>query len=195
MAAFENHTDESIIDLFRDNDQAAFTELYDRYHKRAYGYILLIIKSPELTEDLVHEVFMKLWDRRERLEIKGSFSAYLFRACHNAAVDAVKAIAKDRSRIESIVEYYETIASEPAAELNQYGNIVEEALSSLTPQRRAVYQLCKQEGKTYREAAAQLGLSVHTVKDHLSNAIADLRRFIREKGELAVLMFIWENIS
>jgi RNA polymerase sigma-70 factor (family 1) len=192
MTAYSSYTDEQLVALLRDSDAAAFTELYDRYHQRVYGYLFTLIKMPESTEDLVHEVFMKLWESRTSITINSSFSAYLFRMCHNKGVDALRKIAGDRSRLQALIEHYKAnaiVQFEAAA--TDYNEIVEQALDTLTPQRRAVYRLCKQEGKSYREAAEQLGISTHTVKEHLANAIADLRTFIQlHKGEFAVLFFL-----
>jgi RNA polymerase sigma-70 factor (family 1) len=202
MTGYTHHTDEAVAALLKKSDAAAFTELYDRYHARVYGYLLAMLKLPELSEDLVHEVFLKLWEARERLVVTGSFSAYLFRMCHNKAVDALRKQVHDREWLAALQATYTSMIDTTTSSGNITAiddtfsqELFDTALSSLTPQRRAVYRLCKQEGKSYREAAAALGISVHTVKEHMTNALADLRAFVQRRGELALLFFLWEKIS
>jgi RNA polymerase sigma-70 factor (family 1) len=142
-----------------------------------------MVKVPEFTEDLVHEIFIKLWEIREKLEIKVNFQAYIFRVAHNKAIDEIRKMANDRRlRAELSYKYQELTdtQNESLSQLNHYDKMVEEALDSLTPQRRKVYELCRIQGKTYQDAADELNITHNTVKEHMSKAMASLRHFLAD---------------
>lgn len=185
MLRYQSYQDEALVDLLKEHDQAAFAELYDRYHQRIYGYALTLVKMPHLAEDIVHEVFLKIWEVRERLQLQHSFDAYLFRVCHNKAVDMLRKVSADREMLKELLDQYvhqTGSIGRPTGELQRIDNLIEEALQSLPPRRRMVYQLCKQQGNTYREAGLKLGISPHTVKEHLVNALDGLRHFLNKKN-------------
>jgi RNA polymerase sigma-70 factor (family 1) len=196
-AVYTSYHDGELVDFLRSSDHDAFTEIYDRYHTGVYNYLLGFVKNPVQAEDLVHEVFIKVWEIRERLHIEASFGAYLYRICHNMAVSALKEIARDRRSREKAISYFRAIAiTEPSlpGELKQYDLLLQQALDSLPPQRRKIFILCRQEGKTYDQTAAELGLSRNTVKEHMIKALRDLRAYLADKGEIALAILIIEHL-
>jgi RNA polymerase sigma factor (sigma-70 family) len=145
----------------------------------------------------VHEIFLKLWEFRENLELNGNFSAYLFRSAHNKAVDETrKMVSGRRLKNEFILNYQEltTLQNESPEELNHNDRLVEEALGSLPPQRRRVYELCRIQGKSYIQAAEEMNISANTVKEHMTKALASLRFFISNRGELTLVILLLGNI-
>jgi RNA polymerase sigma-70 factor (ECF subfamily) len=180
--------------FLRTGDKKAFEEFYNRYHKPVYRYLVSLVKIPEIAEDLVHEIFVKLWDIREKLVIKDNFKGYLFWMCHNKASDTTKKIAKERILKDQLLlhyyQYLSTAENHTLEQLQRYDNLIEEALNSLSPQRRKVYELCKRQGKSYQEAAAELQISTHTVKEHMSGALAALRDFLRQQGEFSLALIV-----
>ena len=94
--------------------------------------------------------------------------------CHNKAIDTTKKIAGERIlKDQLLLHYYHNLSTgenHTFEQLQRYDNLIEEALNSLSPQRRKVYELCKRQGKSYQEAANELQISTHTVKEHMSSA-------------------------
>lgn len=177
----------------RNGDQLALGEIYDRYHQPVYRYVLNLIKIPELTEDIVHEVFVKLWDKRETIHIRENFQGYLFTTCRNQAVDATKRIIAERELKTELLRYYDQAFLEKhytQEELHRYDQLVEQALEALSPQRRRVFEMCRREGKSHQEIARELDISPNTVKEHMSKALATLRDFLYEKGDLALAIIL-----
>lgn len=178
-------------------DHTAFTEIYNRYHKQIYRYLISLVKSPQLAEDLVHEVFLKLWNAREKLDIQNNFASYLFRICHNQAYDATLKIARERHLLEELILHYPAQTNQhhqSPSSLHQLDALVDQALDTLTPQGRRVYDLCRRQGKTYQQTATELGISVHTVKDHMTKALATLRLFLQDRERLALIICLSEII-
>ncbi|HRO44753.1 RNA polymerase sigma-70 factor [Agriterribacter sp.] len=187
------HTEARLLQELKSGSEAAFTGLYNRYHQGIYAYLLDFVKVPQLAEDLVHEVFMKIWEARERMEITVSFSAYLYRISHNKAIDALKKIAKDATLRKEVLEWMDPHFIEFESEdkrLNHYEELYRNAVAALTPQRQKIFILCKEKGKTYEEAAMELGISRNTVKDHMVQSLRFLRNYFAEKGQPALIVII-----
>jgi RNA polymerase sigma-70 factor (family 1) len=198
MTLYASHTDEQLVASLKNSEEGAFTELYSRHYAGTYYYLLGFTKDGPLTEDLVHEVFIKLWEVRERLSIEASFSAYLYRICHNKAVNTLKKIASDQRLRDHALSHLGALQlprlPPDTAEYRRYDQLLESALNSLPPQRRRVFELIRQEGKSYEQAASELDVSLNTVKDHMVKAMRSLRGFLAEKGEIALLLVLLEKL-
>lgn len=190
-------SEEELIKLLQKGDKSAFTEIYDRFHKPVYRYLLSMVKVDQYAEDLVHEIFLKLWEIREKLHIKAEFSSYLFRICHNKAVDATRKIAKDRLLKSELLRNYDELTTDQhhsLEELHRFDQLVEQAIDTLPPQRKRVYELCKRGGKSYREVGLELGIAPNTVKDHMAKALASLRLELQNKGGLPLIFILLGKI-
>jgi len=188
-------SDGELLEFLKADNSEAFGEIYNRYHQPVYRYLITLVKIPELTEDMVQEVFIKIWEIRKKLEIKTNFRSYLFRISHNKAADTIKKIATDRNLKTQLLHHYQDFfEAEPrsAEELRRMDDLVDLAFESLSPQRRKVYELCKKKGLSYREAAAELQISPNTVKEHMAKALATLRDFLQDRGELALFFLLCE---
>jgi RNA polymerase sigma factor (sigma-70 family) len=159
--------------------------------------MLTIVKVPDLAEDLVQDVFIKIWDVRSRLEIKQNFRSYLFRVCHNSAVDMNKQIASNHRLFNQLLYHYQLtpeLEHYSQAQLLNYDALVEEALNSLSPQRRKVYEMCKKEKKSYEEVARELNISPHTVKAHVTQTLSLLRSYISKNINIYILILLMQKI-
>lgn len=177
----------------RNSDELALGEIYDRYHQPVYRYVLNLIKIPEVTEDIVHEVFLKLWEKRETLRVRENFKGYLFTACRNMSIDMTKQIAVDRELKAELLRYYDHASLErhySQEELYKYDSLVEEALNTLSPQRRKVFEMSRKQGKSHQEIARELNISPNTVKEHMSRALTGLRDFLQKRGEISFAIIL-----
>lgn len=201
MAIYSNYTDQILLDELKNNSEAAFSELYQRYHKGIYTYLLNFVKLPHLAEDLVHEVFLKLWEARHRISVAGTAVAYLHGISRNMALDTLKRISKDAQLQDELHEWMypsfldlesDTIASTYIEE------VFHKAVHALPPQRRKIFILCKLKGKTYREAAHELGISHSTVKEHIAESLLFLRRQLSGINQsfliIVILLHFWKNL-
>lgn len=170
MMAYSEHADPELLSLLRDGDQAAFTAIYERYHQLVYRYLYKFLKSPDLSDDLGQEVFMKVWDGRAELPDLISVKAYLLVLSRNQALNFLRRAGVDQVAKAEILKNYP--AAEPRAlenelEFADYKRYLEDILAKLSPQSREVFRLCRQEGRTYDETAELLGISRNTVKKHM----------------------------
>lgn len=178
-------------------DEAAFTAIYQRYHPLIYTYALGFLKLPELAEDLVHEVFMKIWTMRDQIAIQSSLSAYLYRACRNHAINSLQRIAADRELRQAVIRRLEAQLDDDlseAARLQHYEDLLNQSLAAMPSQRRRVYELCRRQGMSYDEAAAVLGISRNTVKEHVAKALRFLRKDLLSRRDLVLLIVLLEKL-
>ncbi|RBL90157.1 MULTISPECIES: RNA polymerase sigma factor [Chitinophaga] len=175
-------------------DQEAFTAIYLQYHGGIYTYLLKFTKNPLLTEDLVHDVFLKIWEIRSQLDIKSSLAAYLYRLARNTALTQLNRISLfDAIRDEvmhrvSLGIHEQSLMN--AVEQKQYEELLRKAIDNLPPQRREAFILCRQQGMSYEEAATQMNISRNTFKQHLSLAVKSIREYLLEHGSISLLMLL-----
>lgn len=178
--------EEALIKRLQQGDSAAFMELYNYYHPAIYNFILRIIKNPVITEDLLQEVFIKIWSVRERIQPGLSFQAYLYRISRNAAFKMLKKMAADNElRLMLMNELHRSANdADNKARWVEYEKLLNAAIEQLPPQRQKIFRLCRQEGKTYRDVSFALNISPNTVKEHMVLATRSIRAFLSRHGEI-----------
>jgi len=169
MTKLNNLSDRQLTELLQLEDETAFGELYARYNRPLYDFLYKFLKSPELTEDMTQEIFIKLWDMRKRLPFVTSIKSYLFTIGKNHVFNFLKRAGTDRYAKAEILKHYSTVGHslENALHARDYQYYLYKLLAQLTPQSREVFRLCRQDGKTYEETARLLGISRNTVKKHM----------------------------
>ncbi|PVD51638.1 hypothetical protein DC498_14555 [Terrimonas sp.] len=189
----ENNQDDSLlIQRLRQNDAAAYIELYNRYHSKMYSWLIRFVKLPEMAEDIIQETFLKIWEIRHRLQPQQSFPAYLYRISRNKAFKLLKKISRDenlrgRVLVRSAIELNDP---EKDFQWQQYQQLLDNAVSRLPVQRQRVYRLCRQNNKTYDEVANELGISRNTVKEHMMKAVQDLRQYFYRYDKVILMTFL-----
>ncbi len=167
-------TDEKDLLLrLREGDHRAFESIYHAYKSRLIHNLLRMVKSRELVEELMQDLFLSLWENRARIDPAQPFKAYLFTVAGNLAKNMLRKAAYDQRLYAFLLSAasdaaYTHIEEQLATKENKA--LLEQLLDKLPPQRRKVYRLCKLEGKSYREVSEALGISEGTVNDHIRKA-------------------------
>lgn len=179
---FENEKLRRLIQLMEKNDGRAFEEFFNLLYPRFYRYAFLYVKSDILCEELVSDVFLKLWNIRHNLNDIQQLEFYLFRAVKNQALTYLKRNTNQPVEIteyiqSSLVDYREPenllIANELAAK-------VEEGISSLPEKCQIIFRMVRQDGLSYKQVAALLEISPKTVENQINTALKKLRIVINE---------------
>jgi RNA polymerase sigma-70 factor (ECF subfamily) len=177
----ENIYDEKeLLDRLRQGEQQAFTQLYHLYSERLYGNLLKLVKSPAVAEEILQDIFIRIWEKRQTIDIHTSFRSYLFRIGENKVIDFYRRARRDKdlyayikaAATEQYTHIEESLLSRENAELLQT------AIGALPPQRRQVFELCKLQGKSYQEVSGLLNISVSTINDHIVKATRSIRQHI-----------------
>lgn len=185
MKEAESNTE--LVRLLKKGDMKAFDIIYKKYSKRLYGFVFRYLKNEVDTEEIVQEVFIKIWKSRDKLNVYSSFESFLFTIAHNATVNLLKKRATEQKYVEhvkslqSIVKAYELTDEIHYKELKQK---FRDLLNELTPRQKEIFQLSRKEGLSNTEIAKKLGISVQTVKNHLVTTLS----FLKNKLDNGLLM-------
>lgn len=193
--------EQSVILRLQKGDSDAFLELYNQYHPALYHYVLRFVKSPAIAEDVLQDVFLKVWEIRSRIDAQLSFKAYLYRICRNSVFKLLKKMAVDENlRLQVMQHFAQSIADADLKVLwQQYEEILQAAIDALSPQRKRVFRLCREEQKSYEQVANELGISRNTVKEHMVLAMKQIREHFEQYGDTPAgfmfLLFLTADIS
>ena len=169
--------DEQIALRLSKRDEAAFEQVFKTHYKNLHAYAFTMLKDQDEAEEMVQQVFFKLWERSEHLSFSGSIAAYLYRAVHNESLNFIKH-QKVKAGHQLHVAYSMKNKSEQAQSKmirKELENKFREALNELPEQCRTVFQLSRFEDMKYREIADKLDISVKTVENHMGKALKLLR--------------------
>jgi len=168
-------------------DIAAFNEIYRLYFHPVYSNAVKITRDTTAAEDILQEVFITLWEKRTTIDPDRSLAGWLFVLCYHRSIN----ILKKRLRESLVYRQMPPPLENSAEEETKFGvqwNILENAMSRLSPQRRRVFELCKLQGKSYEQAAAELHISKYTVKEYLSAALVSIREYTLHHPEATALL-------
>ena len=182
--------EKELLLLLKDGHEPAFEKIYNLYSSRLFGNIYKIVKSESTAQELLQEVFIKLWNNRANIDPEKSFRSYLFRIAENNVYDFFRKAARDKkmqARLLAVAtEHYEHIEEMMLRKENN--SMLEKAINSLSPQRQQVFRLCKLEGKSYSEVSRELGISASTISDHIVKANKAVREYLFENMDMSILL-------
>ncbi len=174
-------------------NEKAFRKLYDTYRNDLYRFSLSMVVSKTYAEEIIQDVFLKLWMNRKTLKPELSIRSYLFTITRNDTISFLKKAANNKKMREQIFytsqkHVYSTERYIREAELEIIKN---EALELLTPRRRQIFEMSRNEDKSYEEIAIELGISPNTVRNQMSMALETLRDFLLNNQEIAVALLLF----
>jgi RNA polymerase sigma-70 factor (family 1) len=192
MHGKEHYDEVALVKDLQQGSAEAFIQLYNHYHPALYSFVIKFIKVPELAEDILQEIFLKLWKIRERVNPELSFQAYLYRISRNLVYDRLKQIAADKELcLRVIMEFQFTIEdTENKARWSQYQSLLKSAISQLPPQRQKIFKLCREEGKTYKDVSHELNISPNTVKEHMVLAVKSIKDYFYRYGDISFIAIL-----
>lgn len=179
---------DNIWNHIRDGNEKAFRFFFERYYSELCGYASHILHNNQLSEELVQDIFIKLWNNRQKIEIKSSPRAYLYQSVHNHAINYAKQQMTekykrfqlmDETRWKFIENNYfidDYLIEKLEAQDTQIK--IEQAIAELPPQCKEVFKLNRFEEKSVPEIAHQLNVSENTVRTHIFRALSRIKKAI-----------------
>lgn len=179
MPAINNDTERELLTRTASGDQEAFTALFEAYRNKIWTVAWKIVDSAELADEIVQDVFMKIWLKRETLPQIDNFDSFLFIVARNHAFTCLKKMARGIVKSEEPENFFPASLETPENILleKEFLTVLGEALKKLPNQQREVWRLVKEEGMSRQEAADALGISVNTLKIHLKRALVNVRAY------------------
>jgi len=183
--------DENILlNELAEGNENAFRILFDRYKDKVYSFAFKFTRSLTQSEEIVQEIFLKIWIDRAKMSTVEKLESWLFMVARNKSFNGLKKIAYEYSyrRNQPSESYADSV--EDGLLLKQYQQIVNRAIEKLSPQQQKVYRLRRDEGLKINEIAEQLGISPNTVKVHLTNALNMLRKALDGKMDSILILIL-----
>jgi RNA polymerase sigma-70 factor (family 1) len=176
MPAYRLLSDELLIAHLKKGDKDAFAEIYARYAAKLAAFASSKLYSLEDAKDILHDMFVKLWEQRADISVTSNLQSYLFTIVRRRIIDKIrKNVTREAyaSIIQSLAAEYH---SENAFETRELQQHIERSLNQVPPRVKEIYKLSRNAGLNNREIADKLNLSEQTVKNQLSAALRHLRK-------------------
>ena len=171
----------ALLHALKSSNHKAFEVLYYRYSPRLYRHILNLVKVPTCAEEILQDVFQKLWERRGGIDPEKSFQSYLFTIAKHLVYDFFHKEIKNRKELIISISTSDYSHIEEEYAYKESKKIVNQAIENLSPKRKLIYTLCKIEGKSYEEVSSSLGISTSTISDHIVKATKQIQSFCLSK--------------
>jgi len=177
-------------------DEVSFRVLFNSHRKWIYSYALKIIKSDVLAEEILHDVFLKIWQHKNLSEID-TIEFYLRTVTRNITLNMLRRINLEVMVNNQLSKSWEEAHNETEEMilLNDSVQVLNQAIEQLTPQQKMVYNLCKNKGLKYAQVAEQLAISPLTVKTHMQHTLRFLRNYLKKYNDLTLLIICFELLS
>jgi RNA polymerase sigma-70 factor (family 1) len=182
--------DIELLKFLQEENEEAFAELYNRYWKRIYTMALTYTKSPEAAQDIVQDVFLKIWIKKENLLQVREFKPFLFVTARNLIISSLRNqvfyVTLDPE--EGIEE--DTLLPEKQLSYKESLDLLHKAIELLPPQQQRAYQLSRNEGMRYEDIAQEMGISPLTVRTHITKALSFIRKYLTDNAVHPVLLLM-----
>lgn len=170
----------------------AFDAIYNKYCNRLHNFVIKYLKQEEDTEGIIQEVFIKIWESRERIDIYSSFDSFLFTIAYNATISLLRkrmSESKSREYLKSVqqIEQADSIIDE--LQYDELAQKIEALLDNLTPRRKEIFILSRNQGLSHNEIAQKLNISESTVNNHLVATLKYLKTHI-DKSLIVNVLFL-----
>ncbi|MGV3528070.1 MAG: RNA polymerase sigma factor [Flavisolibacter sp.] len=180
MDGSQIHNENALLQRVANGDEAAFSSLFHQYWDNIYGVALMLTKSAAIAEDMVQEIFVKVWLKRSLLPEVENFQNFLFIVARNHIFDELRKRSREQDFVNHLIAYFKSDPGNPELDLlhKESGRLLQAAVSKLPEQQRQVYVLSREQGLSQDQIAAQLGISRNTVRNHMARALQSLREFL-----------------
>lgn len=188
MSHVAAYTDEQLLPLLKAGDRAAFSVIYRRHFQNLYQRVASLVKDARLSEDIVQEIFVDLWHRHESLMVRSTLGAYLSKAARYKVIDHFRSekLRKDyAAEFSAFVSAHNNV--EEVIRMRELQQSIDYRVSQLPARMQMVFRLSRYEHVPIPEIAKRMQISVSTVNDQLTKALARLRESL---GEFMVLL-LW----
>lgn len=168
-----------LLALVADGDQQAFAKIFDHYRPNIYTTVLRLIGDEQVAEEILLDVFLKVWLKQKELAFVNNFGGWLYTISENATLNAIRKIKIGKEKITLRNELPDSSYAHAEERLlnKEYEAVLHKAILRLPPKQQQAYILIRQEGKTREEAALILGVSPETVKSNLDQANKSVRAY------------------
>lgn len=186
------HIEKNLLVLLKAGDKTAFTSLYQQYAPSLTAFAASKISSLDEAKDIIHDLFVYIWDQRESIEITGSLKSFLFAAVRYRVIDHIRKNITRREYAAMLQQLSDSVSTATEDELvsKNLEHTLEHVVEKLPSRTKQIYRLSRNRHLAVKEIASELGLSEQTVKNQLSTALHHLRFSLDKLVILVVFYFL-----
>ena len=168
------------ISQLKNGNKQAFEVIYQFYSNSIYSKIIKMTKDEAVADDLLQDIFVKIWERRAFINEEFSFRGWIYKIAENCVYDYYRMLSQDAKMREKLLSTFAEMYNHTEDYIlnKERGKMLDDALLQLPPQRQAIFKLCKLDGKSYAEAAEILNISPSTVSGQLVKATKTIKDHI-----------------
>lgn len=177
MRSISYDSDRKLIEALKAGDSVAYTELFDRYSGVLYRHAYRLLGDHDEAQDIVQDVFLNLWQKREQLDVTNSLSSYIYQSVRNRVLNLFthqKVIDRYSASLKAFWEEGEYSTDQQIRE-KELAAVIQQEINALPPKMRHIYLLSRRDDINYRQIAEQEGISEKTVRNQVYNALQVLR--------------------
>lgn len=182
-------TEQQLIRELSNGSVPAFRELFERYQGKVFLFALQLTKSRADAEEVVQEVFVRIWEKRDQIRIEKNFNGYLLTIARNLIIDKLKQAARDKILQQRMYQHIQALQKIPFNSLieKELARLHQQAIERLSARKKIVYLLSREEELTYGQIAERLGISVNTVRNQMSSALQSIREYLSQHSDLGCI--------
>lgn len=175
------HNEKELIRLIAGDDEIAFRELFERYSDNIYGVAMAYTKLADAAEEIVQDVFVKIWMNRNKLLQVERFDDYLFIIARNYILNYLRNNKKNKQFTTRLFDHFGeyTITPEDEFLVKESQKLIEQAVAALPPQQQMVYELRRRQDLSLEDIASQMNISRNTARNHLNQALKQIKEYLR----------------
>ncbi len=193
MATDFLYDEKELLMLASSGNEKAFSILFHQHKNKLFGYLLRLTNSQEITEDIIQEIFLKLWKDKSELVNIVQFDAYLFRMAKNQAINAFKTMARQTLFYTEYINSQEidVDSTEQLIQFDETQKLLEQIIESLPPQQKIIFKLSREQHLKHEEIAQMLNISPNTVKNHIIQALSTIKQKLKYQAVLSLFYIFW----
>lgn len=177
-----DNINKALIEALRNGEKWAFNEIFYLYHKRIYSFCRNHFHSEEDAEEVVQDIFLKLWQRKHNIDISRNFGAYLYTIAKNTIYDSLNKLIKLKAEQDyNIGQPSHINDTENEVLFHDLENVVNKVIELMPERRREIFRLSRKDGLTNKEISEKLNISLKTVETHMKLALDYFRKVLASR--------------
>jgi RNA polymerase sigma-70 factor (ECF subfamily) len=177
MLAYSTHTDQELVTLLKQGDEAAYTEIYNRYAVPVFYQVNQMLRDRESSKDVVQELFIALWSKADSIREEANLAGYLYIAARNRVFKLIQKGKVRNDYVSAIAKYATEVntASLPLIDERELSRILAREIDLLPEKMKQVFEMSRKQNMSHLQIAQELGISDKTVKKQINKALNILR--------------------
>ena len=185
------NADREYVESLKKDDFSAFDSLFKKYSESLYAFTLSITKEPYIAEEITQLVFMKIWEKRSRINEHLSFKSFLFSIAYSETISWLRKEKSEKRKIEGFGGELSNVSNETSfsIEFDNINSLATQIIDKFPEKRKEIFKLSREQGYSSKEIASRLNISVKTVENQITSALKTLKEQLGKDGIFGILFY------